>query len=100
MCVCVCVCLMCRGVIYCQVISILKVTILFIWELSIENSVCVCVQELQAMFSETSALSGDNVLQAHSTLAQLLLAREDADLKELKKRSLAARREQKSKCSC
>ncbi len=52
------------------------------------------------MFSETSALSGDNVLQAHSTLAQLLLAREDADLKELKKRSLAARREQKSKCSC
>ena len=52
------------------------------------------------MFSETSALSGDNVLQAHSTLAQLLLAREDADLREFKKHSLASRQEQKSSCSC
>lgn len=50
------------------------------------------------MFSETSALSGDNVLQAHSTLAQLLLARENADLQEMKKPPLPDRG--KSKCGC
>ena len=52
------------------------------------------------MFSEMSALSGDNVLHAHSTLAHLLLAREDADLRELKNRSMAAGQEQTSRCSC
>lgn len=59
----------------------------------------VCVQELQAMFSETSALSGDNVLQAHSTLARLLLARENADLQEIKKNAVAENSE-KSRCGC
>ena len=54
------------------------------------------MQELQTLFSETSALSGDNVVQAHSTLAQLLLARENADLQEIKELASA----KQDKCSC
>ena len=50
------------------------------------------------MFSEMSALSGDNVLQSHTTLAQLLLARENADLQEMKKAPLE--NAEKSKCGC
>lgn len=50
------------------------------------------------MFSETSALSGDNVLQAHDTLARLLLARENADLQEMRK--AAPQDPQKSRCGC
>jgi hypothetical protein len=44
-------------------------------------------------------MSGDNVLQAHSTLAQLLLARENADLQELKKRGNVSETTKK-KCAC
>ena len=50
------------------------------------------------MFSETSALSGDNVLQAHSTLASLLLAREDADLLQFKSSSAARQSNNRKKC--
>ena len=58
------------------------------------------MQTLQAMFSETSALSGDNILQAHSTLANLLLGQQDSDLMEFKKLSAARRENDSNKCSC
>ena len=37
-------------------------------------------QELSALFSETSASSGDNVLQSQATLASLLLERQNSEI--------------------
>ena len=58
-------------------------------------------QELRAMFSEMSALSGTNVLQAHHTLANLLLARENEELEMARKASLYLNAQsQKRRCYC
>ena len=57
-------------------------------------------QEQHALFSEMSALSGDNVLQGHTTLAQLLLARENADLQAFKVHSLKLSGAPAKKCKC
>ena len=57
-------------------------------------------QELHALFSEMSALSGDNVLQAHTTLAQLLLKRENEHLEQVKNKALELTSENKRKCFC
>ena len=59
------------------------------------------LQELHAMFSEMSALSGTNVLQAHHTLASLLLARENEELEKARKVSLTLNTQsQKKRCFC
>jgi hypothetical protein len=48
-----------------------------------------------------SALSGDNVLQAHTTLAQLLLTRENEHLENLKNKAIEITAASKhKKCSC
>lgn len=55
------------------------------------------------MFSEMSALSGDNVVQAHTTLAQLLLARENEEIEKAKRAAieLNSRGSARSKrCAC
>ncbi len=65
-------------------------------------TVCTLPQELQALFSEMSALSGDNVLQAHTTLGSLLLARENDQLERAKKTAIKLAQEggQKKTCRC
>lgn len=57
-------------------------------------------QDLQALFSETSALSGDNVLQSHTTLASLLLEREDQDMEAIRQLSLKIPKQTSKKCRC
>ena len=53
------------------------------------------------MFSETSALSGDNVIQAHTTLASLLLRRENQDIEDIKRSALRLDKlQQKKNCRC
>ena len=53
------------------------------------------------MFSEMSALSGTNVMQAHQTLASLLLARENEELEKARKASLDINAQsQKRRCFC
>ena len=49
-----------------------------------------------------SALSGDNVLQAHTTLAQLLLARENEELATARRTLLELNNQQPGKkwCAC
>ena len=59
------------------------------------------LQELHALFSEMSALSGDNVLQAHTTLAQLLLTKENEHLEKIKNKALELTpSNHKKKCFC
>ena len=58
-------------------------------------------QDLHAMFSEMSALSGTNVMQAHQTLASLLLSRENEELEKARKASLSLNAQsQKRRCYC
>lgn len=53
------------------------------------------------MFSETSALSGDNVVQAHTMLASLLLERENKDIEHIKQSALRLDTlQEKKKCKC
>ena len=55
------------------------------------------------MFAEMSALSGDNVMQAHTTLAQLLLARENEEIEKAKRSALELNSRERSrakKCAC
>ena len=42
------------------------------------------LQELSALFSETSALSGDNVLHSQATLANLLLERQNNEIERIR----------------
>ncbi|XP_011403598.1 PREDICTED: ras and EF-hand domain-containing protein homolog [Amphimedon queenslandica] len=57
--------------------------------------------ELRALFSETSAKSGDNVLQSHTTLASLLLERENQDMEAIRRSALRLdKNEQRRKCKC
>ena len=57
------------------------------------------LQDVKALFSETSALSGDNVLQSHTTLASLLLEREDQDMEVIRQSAVKLSKEHK-KCRC
>ena len=55
------------------------------------------------MFSEMSALSGDNVMQAHTTLGQLLLARENEEIEKAKRSVLELNSREGArakKCAC
>ena len=57
------------------------------------------MQEMNALFSEASALSGDNVVSAHSTLATLLLERENNHLEAVKQTALNLDKAN-NKCRC
>jgi small GTP-binding protein len=70
-------------------------------EITREEGQCLAL-EFRALFSETSALSGDNVVQAHVTLATLLLERENNDIDAIRRSALRlnTNSEEKRKCKC
>lgn len=57
-------------------------------------------QELSALFSEASALSGDNVLRSQATLGNLLLERQNTEIDKIRRSMLQLHKSDGKKCHC